>query len=150
MTAAERDRSADLLAVRVLALIRLAALPVIFVGEAIVPHHPAQEGLFVPLLVAAAVYALVAIGIAFSPYGPLVPGTAYASLDLAFICALTYTSGGPLSQLRYAFFFLPLGAALLLQPRYARSRPSPRRSPTCSSRSSTRRATGARPRSTSR
>lgn len=102
---------------RVLGLIRLTALPVIFLGERIVPHHAAQSELFVPILVIAAVYAVGALFVTYVPGAEVVPGTAYAALDLAFICALTYTSGGPFSQLRYAFFLVPLGAALLLRPR---------------------------------
>ncbi len=102
---------------RVLGLIRLTALPVIFLGERIVPHHAAQSDLFVPILVIAAVYAVGALFVTYVPGAEVVPGTAYAALDLAFICALTYTSGGPFSQLRYAFFLVPLGAALLLRPR---------------------------------
>ncbi len=103
---------------RALAYIRLAAIPVIFAGERLVAHHPAQQDLFLPILAAATVYAVVALAVSHSRFGPTVPGSAYAALDLAFICALTYTSGGPFSQLRYAFFFLPLGAALLLRPRH--------------------------------
>ena len=102
---------------RALALIRLAALPVAFAGKNLVPHHPSHEGLFEPLLVAAALYAVVALGLTYPRSRSPVPRWFYSALDLAFIFALTYSSGGPLSQLRYAFFFLPLGAALLLRPR---------------------------------
>jgi two-component system, NarL family, sensor kinase len=45
-----------------------------------------------------------------------VPGWSYAVLDFVFICALAYASGGAFSQLRYAFFVLPVGAAFLLRP----------------------------------
>ena len=38
-------------------------------------------------------------------------------LDLAFISLLVYTSGGPFSQLRFAFFLIPLMAAAILTPR---------------------------------
>ena len=38
-------------------------------------------------------------------------------LDLAFISLLVYTSGGPFSQLRFAFFLVPLMAAAILTPR---------------------------------
>ena len=101
---------------RVLALIRLAALPIAFAGERLVPHSGSYEQLFVPLLGAASAYALAAFALTFAPSSP-VPSWVYSALDLSFIFALTYTSDGPLSQLRYAFFFLPLGAALLFRPR---------------------------------
>jgi two-component system NarL family sensor kinase len=102
---------------RVLALIRLAALPIAFAGERLVPHVASYEELFVPLLGAAAGYALASFALTFARQSP-VPFWVYSALDLAFIFALTYTSGGPLSQLRYAFFFVPLGAALLFRPRH--------------------------------
>jgi two-component system NarL family sensor kinase len=101
---------------RALAAIRVAALPVILAGERLVPHDNAQAQLFAPIVVAAAVYAVAAAIVTSLPVRSLVPGTVYPALDLAFICALTYTSGGPFSQLRYAFFLLPLGGALLLRP----------------------------------
>jgi two-component system, NarL family, sensor kinase len=68
------------------------------------------------VLAATAVYVLTAFVASFSRRGRAVPGVVYAVLDLGFICALAYTSGGPFSQLRYAFFFLPVGAAFLLRP----------------------------------
>ena len=101
---------------RALGLIRLAALPIAFAGERLVPHAASYEVLFVPLLGAAAGYALASFALTFARTSP-VPLWVYSALDLAFIFALTYTSGGPLSQLRYAFFFVPLGAALLFPPR---------------------------------
>jgi len=100
----------------VLAVIRLAALPIAFASERLVAHVASYEELFVPLLGAATAYAVASFGLAFVRQSP-VPVWVYTALDLAFIFALTYTSGGPLSQLRYAFFFVPLGAALLFRPR---------------------------------
>jgi two-component system NarL family sensor kinase len=102
--------------VRVWALIRLAALPAIFLGERLVAHPSPRSDPFVPLLIAATVYALVTYVVAFAPRARQLPPQLLAALDIAFLCALTYTSGGPFSQLRYAFFLLPIGAALLLRP----------------------------------
>ena len=102
--------------VRVWALIRMAALPAIFLGERLVAHPSPRSDPFVPLLVAATVYALVTYVVAFAPRARQLPPQLLAALDVAFLCALTYTSGGPFSQLRYAFFLLPIGAALLLRP----------------------------------
>lgn len=103
-------------AVRVWALIRLAALPAIFLGERLVAHPSPRSEPFGPLLVAATVYALITYAAAYGPWTRRLPGQLLAVLDIAFLCALTYTSGGPFSQLRYAFFLLPIGAALLLRP----------------------------------
>lgn len=111
------DRSAPRDGERALALIRLAALPVIFLGERFVAHPEAGSGRFEEILFAAALYAVVAFAAAYTGAGSRIPAWAYAALDVGFICALTYTSGGPYSQLRYAFFLLPFGAALLFRPR---------------------------------
>ena len=43
--------------------------------------------------------------------GPASESLAEPFIDLALICALVYTSGGPFSQARVAFFALPLVAA---------------------------------------
>jgi two-component system NarL family sensor kinase len=103
-------------AARGLALIRVAAVPVIFIGERLVEHPTLKTDPFDYILVGAAIYALVALTIAYSRYRSSIPGVAYATLDLGLICALTYYSGGAFSQLRYAFFLLPIGAAFLLTP----------------------------------
>jgi two-component system NarL family sensor kinase len=102
--------------VRVWALIRLAALPAIFLGERLVSHPAPRSEPFEPLIAIATVYALVAFAIAFGPRPRALPAWLLGTLDAAFVCALTYTSGGPFSQLRYAFFLLPVGAALVLRP----------------------------------
>jgi two-component system, NarL family, sensor kinase len=103
-------------AARGLALIRLAALPVILIGERLVEEPQLPGDPFDWVIAATAVYAVAAAIASFSRLGRRIPGAAYAALDLAFICALAYTSGGPFSQLRYAFFVLPVGAAFLLTP----------------------------------
>jgi two-component system, NarL family, sensor kinase len=100
-----------------LALIRIAAIPVIFAGERLVAHPTLESDPFDYILVGAAIYSVAAFVVVNSRRRLLVPRTVYALLDLAFICALAYTSGGAFSQLRYAFFLLPVGAAFLLTPR---------------------------------
>ena len=101
---------------RALALARIAALPVIFAGERLVAHPKAESGLFGEVFAAAALYAVIALALTHSRAGARIPAQIYAGLDLAFLCALTYTSGGPFSQLRFAFFLVPCIAALLLPP----------------------------------
>lgn len=100
----------------VLAAIRLAAIPVFFVAERFVDHPRENTGGFGVLLVAAGLYALAAFGAELRGR-QLAPPTVLAAADLTFITALVATSGGPFSQLRYAYFVLPVGAALLLGPR---------------------------------
>jgi two-component system NarL family sensor kinase len=100
-----------------LALIRVAAVPVIFAGERLVEHPELPGNPFDAVLVVTAVYALLALAASVSPRGRSVPGAVWALLDLGLICALAYTSGGPFSEVRYAFFVLPVGAAFLLSPK---------------------------------
>jgi two-component system, NarL family, sensor kinase len=102
---------------RRLSLIRVASVPVIFAGERLVAHPTLESDPFDYFLAGAAVYSLIALFAAYSPYRAAIPGVVYGGLDLTFICALAYTSGGAFSQLRYAFFLLPVGAAFLLRPR---------------------------------
>ena len=104
------------LADRRLALIRLAAIPVIFAGERLVDHPTLESDPFDYILAAAAVYALAAFLAVNFPGRVSIPRPVYAVLDLAFVCALAYASGGAFSQLRYAFFLFPVGAAFLLNP----------------------------------
>lgn len=104
------------LADRRLALIRLAAVPVIFAGERLVDHPTLESDPFDYILAAATIYSFAAFFVVNSPRRPAVSRMVYAVLDLAFICALAYASGGAFSQLRYAFFLLPVGAAFLLTP----------------------------------
>jgi two-component system, NarL family, sensor kinase len=101
---------------RALAVVRLAALPVILIGERLVEHPELSGDPFDYVLAGTAVYAVTVFALTFSRRGRRVPAVAYAVLDLALICALDYTSGGPFSQIRYAFFVLPVGAAFLLTP----------------------------------
>jgi two-component system NarL family sensor kinase len=101
---------------RALAWIRLAALPVIFAGERLLEHPTISTNRFDAVLAATAVYALAALAVSYSKYTKRVPISLYAALDLVLICLLTYYSGGAQSQLRYAFFVLPVGAALLPRP----------------------------------
>ena len=101
---------------RRLGLIRIASVPVIFAGERLVAHPTLESDPFDYILAAAAVYSVVALIVVYSRYRTALPGVLYAALDLAFICSLAYASGGAFSQLRYAFFLLPVGAAFLLAP----------------------------------
>jgi two-component system NarL family sensor kinase len=99
----------------VLAVIRLAAVPVFAAAERLVDHPVANSAPFGPLIVAAGVYALVTLAAELLGK-PLAPARFLAGIDFVLVTALVATSGGPFSQLRYAFFLLPVGAALLLRP----------------------------------
>ena len=99
----------------VLAVIRLAALPVFLVAERLVAHPTVRTDAFDAVFAGASVYAVAAL-VAQLRRRPLAPAWALAAADLAFIAALVETSGGPFSQLRHAFFLVPVSAALLLRP----------------------------------
>jgi two-component system NarL family sensor kinase len=100
-----------------LAVIRLAALPVVLIGERLVPH-PSDDGrLFLPIFGLAATYAVLAAWRAWRHAGQDGVPRWQPPLDIAFLCALTFTSGGPFSQARYGFFVVPVAAALLARPR---------------------------------
>jgi two-component system NarL family sensor kinase len=98
-----------------LALIRVAAVPVFFAAERLVDHPVTNTAAFDELLILAGAYALLTAWAELSGRRLGVPG-ALVAVDFALIVALVATSGGPFSQLRYAFFLLPVAAALLLRP----------------------------------
>ena len=98
------------------AVIRLAAVPVFLLAERLVEHPEANQALFTPLLALAALYAVAAM-VSEVCGRPLSTPAVLVAVDIVLIAALVATSGGPFSQLRYAFFLLPLGAALLVSPR---------------------------------
>jgi two-component system, NarL family, sensor kinase len=99
----------------VLAVIRLATIPLFFTAERLVVHPTPRSGPFGALLALATVYAIAMLVLELRDRR-VEPRWAPLVLDLVFITALVYTSGGPFSQLRYALYVLPLVAALLLGP----------------------------------
>jgi two-component system, NarL family, sensor kinase len=98
------------------ALVRLAAIPVVLAGERMVSHPDVGGDLFDWLLAFAAVYAAAVLLTTFTRRAERVPRLLYPVLDLTLLLALTYTSGGAFSQLGLAFFVLPVAAAFLMSP----------------------------------
>ncbi len=98
-----------------LALVRAIAVPLFFAAERLVDHPVQNSGPFGAILGIAAIYAAAGLGAELRGR-PLAAPWQLAVADLVLISALVATSGGPFSQLRYAFFMLPIGAALLLRP----------------------------------
>jgi two-component system NarL family sensor kinase len=101
---------------RAVALLRLAAIPVVLAGERMVPHPDVGGDLFDWLLAFAALYAAAAVVATFMKHADRVPRLLYPVLDFTLLLALTYTSGGAFSQLGLAFFVLPAAAAFLMSP----------------------------------
>ena len=98
------------------AVLRLLLLPIVFAGDRLVAHPTVGTSSFDLIFLVACVYAVLAL-IESRQRRIRLPLWLFGSLDLALVCALTYESGGAFSQLHWAFLFLPLGAAILLDPR---------------------------------
>jgi len=101
-----------------LALLRLALVPVVLVGERLVDHPVVHTATFPFWLVAFGAWAatVLALRLRVAPF-PVWLGRAEPFVDLAFITALTYASGGPFSETAMAFFALPVLASVRLRPR---------------------------------
>jgi two-component system, NarL family, sensor kinase len=87
------------------ALLRIVAVPVLLVGEVYVPKPEPTEGRFLVVLALFALYALGTLGVARWQLSPGAHWQRLAVADIAFAGALTYSSGGGFSQLRFAFLF---------------------------------------------
>jgi two-component system NarL family sensor kinase len=100
------------------ALLRVALVPVVLIGERLVDHPSVHTRAFPFLLGAFGVWAAATLAVRLSERPqPAVLGRVEAFVDLAFITALTYASGGPFSETAMAFFALPVLAAARLRPR---------------------------------
>jgi two-component system NarL family sensor kinase len=100
-----------------LALLRAALVPVVLLGERLVDHPSVHTSAFPFLLAAFGVWAaaLLALRLARRPTPELLDRIE-PFVDLAWITALTYASGGPFSETAMAFFALPVLAAVRLRP----------------------------------
>ena len=100
-----------------LAVLRLALIPVVVLGERLVDHPVAHGAAFPFLLVAYALWAAALLGLHLARSRPPQLDRFEPFIDLAAITALTYASGGPFSETATAFFVLPVLAAARLRPR---------------------------------
>ena len=101
---------------RLTALLRIVAVPVLLVGEVYVPKPEPTHGWF---LVVLAVFALYGAGTLVVSGWENSPGASWERLavaDIAFAGALTYSSGGGFSQLRFAFLFPIVAVAFRGRP----------------------------------
>ena len=99
---------------RLTALLRLVAVPVLFVGEAFVTKPEPTETGFLVVLGAFAAYACATLVLASRL--PENGQVALLGVDVAFAGALSYTSGGGYSQLRLVFLFPIVTAAFRCKP----------------------------------
>jgi two-component system NarL family sensor kinase len=97
---------------RGVALLRLALVPIALIVD--LPDR--RDAAFVVVLTLFGVYATALLALSLrSPRRP--PAGPQAIADLAWIAALVYVSGGADSPLRFAFFVMPIAAAVRLSPR---------------------------------
>jgi two-component system, NarL family, sensor kinase len=101
------------------ALLRVALVPVVLIGERLVDHPSVHTTTFPFLLAAFALWAagILALRMSDRPQ-PAAIERVEPFVDLVAITALTYASGGPFSETAMAFFALPVLAAARLRPRY--------------------------------
>ncbi|MDX6618682.1 MAG: two-component system, NarL family, sensor kinase [Gaiellales bacterium] len=99
---------------RLTALLRLVAVPVLLIGEVYVPSREPTEGRFFVVLALFAFYALGTLVLAAREATP--PAHWMAVADIACAGALTYSSGGGFSQLRFAFLFPVVAVAFRGRP----------------------------------
>jgi two-component system NarL family sensor kinase len=90
---------------RLTALLRLVAVPVLLVGEVYVPKPEPTEGQFFVVLAVFTLYALWTLAAASRDVAAGGNWQRLAVVDILFAGALTYSSGGGFSQLRFAFLF---------------------------------------------
>ena len=100
-------------------VLRLLLLPIVLIGALLVSHSADRSGPFAFVLVGGAIYGGVVLAVHVSRVkrtGTTRGFRAEPFIDLLLLCALAYTSGGPFSQARVAFFALPLVATFRLRP----------------------------------
>lgn len=99
---------------------RATLVVVIFLSEHLIDARRLTHSDFFVVLTAAAVYSVAGIVLATtSPRLASVPAVvrAQSALDVLFLTGLAYTSGGAFSDVRKAFFVIPLAAAFSERPR---------------------------------
>lgn len=109
------DDSEARLPMRLLGVLRLLLLPIVLVSDRLVTHPVVGSLVFDLILVAATVYSLILLALRWR--GPRLTGGIEVACDLTFVSALAFASGRAFSDLRPAFFVIPLGAAIALTPR---------------------------------
>ncbi len=101
---------------RGIAVLRLALVPIALI-ELHGRTHDLAVDLYPYLVGILGAYALLLLVVSFRAESRMPPPAAQAVIDLILISALVYTSGGAGSPLRFAFYVLPIIAALRLSPR---------------------------------
>jgi two-component system NarL family sensor kinase len=98
-------------AARAVAVVRVALVVAVGVGAVIDDRPDLYHAAFFLTLAAMAAYASTALVLAVRLQRR--PSYAYALVDLALLAALAHASGGAFSEVRFAFFAIPVLAAML-------------------------------------
>jgi len=98
-------------AVRELAVVRVPVLVLALLAVE-VAGDGATHDLFYYLLAGGGLYAVGALGLAFTGRGPALPWVLYVGIDIALLSALLYASGGGDSPIQPLFVLLPLVGVL--------------------------------------
>ena len=102
---------------RLIAWLRVAAIPVLLLGHGLISETSPNHRAFEFTVVAFSVYSvIVLIGASLREVPPRVVNV-LAALDIAFAGLLAFTTGGGFSQIRFAFVFVPVSAAFRRRPR---------------------------------
>ena len=102
---------------RLIAWLRVAAIPVLLLGHGLISETSPNHRAFEFTVVAFSVYSvIVLIGASLRDVPPRVVNL-LAALDIAFAGLLAFTTGGGFSQIRFAFVFVPVSAAFRRRPR---------------------------------
>jgi len=101
--------------VRGIAVLRLALLPIALLTQS--NHTGLSSSIFPWVIVGFAIYATLSLLISFGSPRPPRMSLAPAMVDLVAVALLVYSTGGEHSPLRFAFYVMPIGAALRLSPR---------------------------------
>jgi two-component system NarL family sensor kinase len=103
------------------AMLRLAAVPVLIIGERFVPKPEPTETGFLVAIVGFSLYAVGALVLLLLRPPSRMRAPLLAAVDVAFAGILSFTSGGGFSQLRFAFLFAPVTAAFRCRPAFTAS-----------------------------
>ena len=108
----EPERTSE---VRGIAVLRLALLPIALLTQS--DHKGLNSSLFPWVIVGFGIYATLSLVVSFASPRPPRMSLAPAIVDLIAVSLLVYSTGGEHSSLRFAFYVMPIGAALRLSPR---------------------------------
>jgi two-component system NarL family sensor kinase len=101
---------------RLIAWLRIVAIPVLLLGHGLVSETSPSHTAFAFAVVSFSVYAVLTLIYASVRDVPPRVAALLLTLDVAFAGALAFTTGGGFSQIRFAFIWVPVSAAFRRRP----------------------------------